>query len=598
MREVIQNSLDARLPGNKLKMLFSFNSIEKKHVKQYFETLIEHLEAEKYPSGGQVLSKEIISAVKTSPIVNIFCIEDLGTTGLDGDISSLGDKDSGTNFGAFWRGEGISGKQGTKGGRWGQGKTTFNMASKISSFWGLTRRHSDSRELLMGKALLYPHSINGTKYVYHGLYTKENAQPISDSVILHEFKKKMKCMRNATESGLSIIIPYPIDEVTQDSVVKAALIHYFFPIIKKDLTIKIRNTDGSIHDINDTTIIDLAESLDWSDTKWERQKKEDNLEILRFSKKCVELLSNNEIIEIPESVGTTLKISEESLQDVSNLGSLMNDFNGGQALGFKIPVNISSTDNRTKPSHFVIFIKKYFNQQMTRSDEHYIRSGISLPEEERRLGGRPVRGILYAEDQIISEFLGDAEEPAHTNWNERREGLSEKYSNHQVTLRFIRNAMKNLVDLLDMQSRERDYDLLEHIFAIPDPETQDEDDKKKKESEKDPDEPIPPGDINFTVDKITNGFIIKYDGHLYEFPITAWLKIAYDVQRGNPFSSYEPYDFDLKDSSIALDIEGGFITGRESNIIFFELHDRKSSIKLTGFDPNRDIILRVNKEDQ
>jgi len=391
VREVIQNSLDARIPSENLRMLFSFNSVEKKQVKPFFETLYEHLEAEKFPAGGQVISEEIISEIRNSPTLNILCIEDLGTTGLDGDISSLE-----SNYGAFWRGEGISSKEGTKGGRWGQGKTTFHMASKISTFWGLTRRYNDSREFVMGKALLSPHIIDGKKYVYHGLYTKKNTEPISDSTILHEFKKNMKCMRTASESGLSIIIPYPIEEINQVSIIKAALIHYFFPIIKKDLTIKIKNIDGTIRDINDITIFDIAESLDWSNTKWERQKKEDNLEILRFSKKCVELLDNNEIIELPDTAGTSVKITEESLNDVSNIGSLINDFNSGLTLGFKIPVIIISKDGIAHQSHFIIFIQKYLNQEMTKSDEHYIRSGISLPEEEKRLGGRPVRGILYA----------------------------------------------------------------------------------------------------------------------------------------------------------------------------------------------------------
>ena len=244
----------------------------------------------------------------------------------------------------------------------------------------------------------------------------------------------------------------------------------------------------------------------------------------------------------------------------------------------------------------LIDAKRNILQEMTRSDEHYIRSGISLPEEEKRLGGRPVRGILYAEDQIISEFLGDAEVPAHTRWNERREGLSEKYTNHRGTLRFIRNAMSNLVVILDMQSKERDYDLLKHIFAIPDPEIQEEDDKDKEESEKGPKEPIKPKEFDFTVAKITNGFVIKYDGHVHEYPISGWLKIAYDVQRGNPFSTYDAYDFDLNDASISVDIDGGNISKIESNVIFFTLQNRKSNIKLTGFDSNRDIILRVEKE--
>jgi len=598
VREVIQNSLDARILGKDLKMLFSFNDVEKDSVQKYFESLLPHLEAERYPRGGKVIPDETITIIKSTPIIKILCIEDLNTTGLDGDISSLGNKDSGSNFGAFWRGEGISSKHGTKGGRWGQGKTTFNMASKVSSFWGLTRRHSDSLQLLMGKALLHPHVMNGERYVYHGLYTAKNSAPISDAAFLREFKHKMQCMRNDNESGLSLIIPYPLDEVTLESIVKAAIMHYFFPIIKKDLTIKIRNLDGSIQDIDSTTIIDIAESLEWGKTFWEKSNKDDILKVLQFSKECVELLSNGDMIKLPDSVATSLKITDETLQDTSNIGDLMISFNRGQPLGFIIPVNIITKDGNESQTHFEIFIKKYLNEGMTRSDEHYIRSGISLPEEERRLGGRPVRGILYAEDKIISEFLGDAEEPAHTHWNERREGFGEKYNLHRDTLRFIRNAMRDIVEALDMQSRERDYNLLEHIFAIPDPEKQDEEQREIKDTESAPEDPIPPSEGEFVIEKITNGFVIKYNGKRYEYPVSARLRIAYDVQRGNPFSSYEPYDFDLRDGSITIDVERCDISRMESNVIFFVLQHWKSSIKLIGFDPNRDIICHVTKVNQ
>ena len=67
------------------------------------------------------------------------------------------------------------------------------------------------------------------------------------------------------------------------------------------------------------------------------------------------------------------------------------------------------------------------------------------------------------------------------------------------------------------------------------------------------------------------------------------------MQRGNPFSSYEPFDFDLTEGTLNVDINRGVVSRIESNVIFFELQHWKSSIKLTGFDQNRDIILRVDK---
>ena len=593
VREVIQNSLDARVSGATLKVLFSFNKIKNEFASGYLKTLLDHLEAEKYPKGGPVLPEELISEVKTSPLVNVLCIEDLGTTGLDGDVMSLE-----SNFGAFFRGEGISSKEGTKGGRWGQGKTTLNMASKIKSFWGLTRRHSDSLEYLMGKALLYPHTSRGKHYVTSGLYTNSKSMPLSDTAVLKEFKRRMQCIREASESGLSLIIPFPLEEITKESIMKAALIHYFFPIIKKDLTIIIRDNDRLLHTIDDTTIGDLVEALDWSDTSWERQKTEEILEVIQFSKECVDILSNETLIELPNTVGTSLQITEDTIQESCEIGTLMNDFNIGTPLGFKIPVKIILKDETEKSSHFFIFIKKYPYTEMTRSDEYSMRSGINLPGESRKLGGRPVRGILYADDQVISEFLGDAEEPMHTKWNELNLLLGEKYANHRRTLRFIRNAMKDIVLILDMPTRDRDYDLLDHIFSIPKPDSPDDPkpDDEKIITDPDPDPPpLPPSDRLFIVNKISNGFIIKSDAKMWEYPLSVWLRVAYDVQRGNPFTAYEIHDFDYLDDSIKVTYDRGETTNIEGNIIYFVFEHGQSSLKITGFDLNRDLIVRLGR---
>ena len=47
------------------------------------------------------------------------------------------------NFYNFWWYEGKSEKKGKERGRWGLGKTTFHVASKIRLFFGLTVRQDD-----------------------------------------------------------------------------------------------------------------------------------------------------------------------------------------------------------------------------------------------------------------------------------------------------------------------------------------------------------------------------------------------------------------------------------------------------------------------
>ena len=353
-----------------------------------------------------------------------------------------------------------------------------------------------------------------------------------------------------------------------------------------------------LHTIDDTTIGDLVEALDWSDTSWERQKTEEILEVIQFSKECVDILSNETLIELPNTVGTSLQITEDTIQESCEIGTLMNDFNIGTPLGFKIPVKIILKDETEKSSHFFIFIKKYPYTEMTRSDEYSMRSGINLPGESRKLGGRPVRGILYADDQVISEFLGDAEEPMHTKWNELNLLLGEKYANHRRTLRFIRNAMKDIVLILDMPTRDRDYDLLDHIFSIPKPDSPDDPkpDDEKIITDPDPDPPpLPPSDRLFIVNKISNGFIIKSDAKMWEYPLSVWLRVAYDVQRGNPFTAYEIHDFDYLDDSIKVTYDRGETTNIEGNIIYFVFEHGQSSLKITGFDLNRDLIVRLGR---
>jgi hypothetical protein len=53
----------------------------------------------------------------------------------------------------------MSGKSGQEVVGWELVKTTFHITSKLRLFFGFTVRQNDSRELLLGKALLKTHRI-------------------------------------------------------------------------------------------------------------------------------------------------------------------------------------------------------------------------------------------------------------------------------------------------------------------------------------------------------------------------------------------------------------------------------------------------------
>lgn len=173
-REIIQNSLDART-NVKPPVFVSFHigDIEKRNAGNYLSgDLEQHLKAcDLLPADYKELNR-----------VRFITIEDFGTTGLDGATGKDGGSpEKGNNFYDFWWREGMSGKSGHQAGRWGLGKTTFHIASKLRLFFGLTVRQDDSRELLLGKALLKTHRFSNAVYHYHGYFTAENSKPVENN---------------------------------------------------------------------------------------------------------------------------------------------------------------------------------------------------------------------------------------------------------------------------------------------------------------------------------------------------------------------------------------------------------------------------------
>ena len=215
VREFIQNSLDARKNQEPIKVKISFHSTRRENVSIFLEdTLISHLNA-----CGLLEGREYPEEV---PYI---LLEDFNTTGLEGPYKP--DAREGDFYNFWWR-EGISQKTGQRAGRWGLGKTTFHIVSKIRTFWGLTVR-GDGKILLMGKALLKTHSLNEKRYHYFGCFSLEDSMPVEDNSILSRFRNSFAISRNDTETGLSVIIPLPVDEINFDSIRKGVILHYYYP---------------------------------------------------------------------------------------------------------------------------------------------------------------------------------------------------------------------------------------------------------------------------------------------------------------------------------------------------------------------------------
>lgn len=570
VREFIQNSLDAKSEPFVI-VRITFEKTTKESAKRFFSNLEEHLKASNFSTTE--LSREEVP---------FLTIEDFGTSGLDGATGERGERPDGkNNFYNFWWYEGKSEKTGTERGRWGLGKTTFHVASKIRSFFGLTIRRDDNRKLLMGKALLKTHKINSDTFTYNGYFTDEYYNPCSDSILLTQFSESFALLRDC-EPGLSLVIPFPHSEITPSEVLKSIIIHFFYPIINESLKILLRY-DGKEEELNSGNFIETATKQNWEGTSWENVNVNDLLNFVKSSRK--------KFVSLELKIANPKKPEITTESFLGQLDALRKKFNSGEIISLRVPVQIEEDHREPIDSYFDVFIQK--KKDNSPADEYYIRSGITITDI-KKISGFPVRSLFIAEDEAIAKFLGDAETPAHTKWNERTEGFAEKYENARRKLRFIIKGISSILSYIYLPPKELKKDFLKDIFYVnfdPDIEEEEEIASSGEDSET-----IPVSKPKkYHLVRIDGGFRLTKSKNEISPPLNIKIICAYDTRKGNPFKNYEPYDFNLESSVFKIKSNNCSVSYKKENKIELTIEEKEFEFEVTGFDKTRDLIIDVKE---
>lgn len=569
VREVIQNSLDAKGQGNKsVHVEFTFGSHSFSSNTKYYENLVPHLASCGMLPNGFVLEGSI----------PFLAIEDFGTTGLDGPVNrgevKPGEK---SNYYDFWWKEGKSSKGGQDAGRAGLGKTVFSGTSQLRSFWGLTTRQDDHKTLLLGKSVMKTHKHpDGETYKYFSYFADDtHKKPMKDKGVIDDFCRAFS-LRRTNEPGLSLVIPCPVAEITPEAIVRSVIIHYFFPIMRRMLVIGI-NHDSSRVVIDNLTLRAISQTQDWKGTAWEERDVDSLMKFLEN----VTIKPEEERISLELPKGTP-RMSETlfgaSLEEAKSL------FSEDKLLWIHVPVMINTVGGGSSESFFEVYLQK--DEVLKQADEFYIRSGITI-SEIKNLGNRRVRALLFVRDKMASTFLGDSEPPAHTDWKPRAEDFQKKYYHSERILLFVKYSMRDIVKILDQPSPGLNPDFLQDVFFIND-ETRTGDGVVKKIVRLP--QPLPQ---DFVVSRIQGGCKVSLSDRNVVLPLQAVARFAYDILRGSPFSNYHPLDFTLNSAPIRVSVSGGQVITINENQITFEVQSQDLELKVTGFDPNRDLVVDV-----
>jgi hypothetical protein len=191
---------------------------------------------------------------------------------------------------------------------------------------------------------------------------------------------------------------------------------------------------------------------------------------------------------------------------------------------------------------------------------------------------------------VIATLLGDAEGPAHTEWRESADRLRERYVKAPSRLRYVRHAISQIGRAILFGSEKADRNLLADVFSAR---------KPTKRTPPTPHDLPAPRPSPFSITRLEGGFHLKCRQKPADGMVS--IQVAYDLPRGNPFKHYDTGDFDFANAGeITISCQGARLALQQRNQLRLVPlgdpdHDTMDLVA-TGFDPNRDIIVRAHSE--
>lgn len=586
VRESIQNTLDARANGQtpEVRIYLSCLKSLSREVNTFLEELWPHIHA-----GGNGLREP----PQQTGDLHYLVYEDFGTTGLEGDPAQWRKEKDKNHFFNFFRAEGHSDKSETDRGRWGVGKTVFPRSSRASTFWALTVRASDGKRLLMGRAILKSHKVKGQDYSpdgYFGVLGNDGlVLPVDDGQVLDSFCQLFNLQRKS-EPGLSVVIPwYHPNDLRFDAIVRAVIRGYFWPIMKGELKVDIKDSERS-NMLDRETLEQVLEQ--------DQQLKKDLGPVIKLAQwangSAMQAIKE---LNRPSEKGALRWTADLIPEEVAV--EIRTRLQTGEMIAVRVPMPVREKKKSVEWSFFDMFLVRDGTEG--RGRPVFVREGIIIPDVRCRTT-RGVRALVVVEDKPLATMLGDAENPSHTQWQKECSNYKGKYLFGPSNIEFVSNAVAEIVRLVTETEKEADPAVLIDLFSLPaEPNkpgaVKAKAKKPKQEKGKGPPEKmdlLEPKPRPFTIERIAGGFRIRSGHEKARTPATLEVHVAYDVRLGNPLKKYHKADFDLESNFITLEeLHGIEVVERKDNKLVLKVLENDFRLSVKGFDSNRDLYVKV-----
>ena len=617
VRESIQNSLDAARGDGPVRVRFAFSgeggALSAEQAERYLDGLKEHLEAvalsddDRQSVGIESESDEDTAVYDAYDLIDqcrpmtYLVVEDLGTEGLTGDIESNTEFEERNRFWGFFRSVGISPNPDGTGGSWGLGKWVFPDASSINAYLGITCRSDEQRHLLMGMAILKTHHIDDEKCPPYGQFAIRSDEPDvtwlplpidsedDPDGVIETAISDFHLDRN-DGPGLSVVIPWPKDELKADDITRAVLTQYFLPIVYGHLDVEVVS-NGKSQRIDAKSITSAAARIEASAR--DDESPESLIKAIKLARWASEL-DDNSLIDLK----ATLQGDVLANQDVE---ALRERFNRGERLGFRLSTDITDQKRKERvPGSFRVYLER--DDDLRHGHYYFVRGHLRIPERSRTTNFHARALVLVDAKSRLGDLLRDAEGPAHFSWNPHAERLKKRWSGGYNRVQQVRRAAPLLLQSLAELPRERLKNLLADLFPAP---------ATGGGGPGPPPPPPPPPPIPanpISIRNLDDGFSVRSDPTnpaSEELAGTMWnLTFAYDVARGGQRAAFNNFQRGLQQGVPDFDLFGGVLrvacggcrySIASANEIQIRIAESDFHLSVQGFDA-RDVIVDLHPQ--
>lgn len=617
VREAIQNSLDAGRPGETVRVQFTFSGEEDAltahRMAAYLKDLKEHVDAVVGAGGMSTASGEEEEEAELDALecferpMEYLAIEDFGTTGLTGDVRANSEQERENDFWGFFRSSGISPKGDNAAGSWGLGKWVFPDASIINAYLGLTKRVGEDRSLLMGMALLKTHHLvkNGEsrKYRYYGSFAASSSEgddkwfpmPVDELTEPAFVKRTLDDFKvDRSTPGLSVIVPYPKPDLKPDSIARAVLTNYFFPIVRGDLEVHITHPGEGRRSIDSQTIDrEVAQIEEFKRDAESAESMRAVVDLARWA------------IKEQDHVRVGTKSRRPDLAEYTELDALRQRFDRGERLAFTICTTVTPKNGSPEKTTFQVYVER--DVDIREGHDYFVRGNLQIPKMDH-IRQQQARSLLLVEHGSgLARMLRDAEGPAHESWDPHAQRLKNNWTGGYGRVQETRRAAVHILQLLATRPHGLQRDALADLFP-GDPSKIGSRPSRTGGEETSDNSDFPPFDYAtspLTVRSPAGAFSIRKSSTTEESVARrVWtVRFAYDTVRGNPFKMFaagvkagHPDFSAVAGGDLHVTGDGCDYSIVDHNEVRFEPTEEEFTLTVSGFDA-RDLRVRPPSEE-